>query len=251
MTRPTACDGRARNTSVAGRQNVGTWLALLAGLVMPALANAADFEPIERIAETATRIIKNRARPADTTVRVEVSRLDSRLRLPRCDQALAGHLPPGAPTVGRTAVQVECSGSRPWRLYVRMVVHVRMPVLVARHDLPRGHVITRPDLVLAERDLARVHAGFLQDPDRLLGRRLRAPLRAGAVVSRRVTAPVPVVRTGQPVSLEARTAGVMVRMAGTALADGRPGDRIRVRNERSEIILQGVVRGSGVVEVGP
>ena len=49
--------------------------------------------------------------------------------------------------------------------------------------------------------------------------------------------------------LVARGPAVEIRVAAIALADGRPEERVRVQNAASQRVIEGVVRGPGLVEV--
>ena len=59
------------------------------------------------------------------------------------------------------------------------------------------------------------------------------------------------VRRGQIVTLVAGGGPVEIRTTGKALADGAAGERVRVRNERSNRIVEGVVAEDGTVRVNP
>lgn len=237
--------GRRRQKTGAACLVIGLTL-----LALPALASP-PVESIQRIRDAAAGLFVPSKEAGTSKTRVEVGRIDDRIVLPACDRALDAELPGRARTSGRIAVLVSCKGERPWRLYVPVEVSILAQVAVARRDLLRGDVISQGDLRLAERDLARLSAGYVRDTDELVGRRLRGQIRAGKVVSRRVTEMVPVVKTGQRVEFLAGSTGVDVRTTVTALSDGRPGDRIRVRNDKTARILHGIVRASGAVEAGP
>ena len=59
----------------------------------------------------------------------------------------------------------------------------------------------------------------------------------------------PVIHRGDQVMLVARGPAVEIRVAAIALADGRPEERVRVQNAASQRVIEGVVRGPGLVEV--
>jgi flagella basal body P-ring formation protein FlgA len=59
----------------------------------------------------------------------------------------------------------------------------------------------------------------------------------------------PLVRRGQEVMLEARAAGLTVRMAGVARRDGRLGETIPVENISSGEVREAIVRSAKSVEV--
>ena len=55
---------------------------------------------------------------------------------------------------------------------------------------------------------------------------------------------------GQRVWLLAESGSLTVRMSGTALETGAPGDRIRVQNNESKKVVQGLVGDDGFIRVG-
>jgi flagella basal body P-ring formation protein FlgA len=61
-------------------------------------------------------------------------------------------------------------------------------------------------------------------------------------------APANVIHRGQQVVLLAHSGAVEVRMNGVALADGRISERIRVQNQSSQRVVEGIVRSANEVE---
>lgn len=121
--------------------------------------------------------------------------------------------------------------------------------MVAVQPLKRAHVLEDADIALVERDVGLLTQGYLTDPARVVGQKLRRP-----VVNDQVLAPVfleqaEAVRKGDQVVILARTATINVKMPGEALSDGAPGQQIRVRNLRSQRIIKARVIEPGTVEV--
>ncbi|MFO1401179.1 MAG: flagellar basal body P-ring formation chaperone FlgA [Steroidobacteraceae bacterium] len=179
---------------------------------------------------------------------MQAATLDPRLRLPRCTQPLNA-TPGGDGTLrAEVPVSVRCAGERPWSLYLVVRVESEVPVLVARRALPRDAAPLAGDFAIATRRVAGFASQYVGDPAALAGRRLRRPLGAGEALSLDALAVAPVVHRGEQVTLVARSAAVEIRVAAVALADGRPEDRIRVQNPMSQRVIEGVVRGPGLVE---
>lgn len=221
------------------------WLGVLGGA-------AADthYEPHATIRQAARTFLLARASEEHRgkTV-VEVGALDPRLRLPACSAPLSAFLPPGGRTLGATAVGVRCQGARPWTLYVPARVRAMGPVVVAGRALGRGERLRADDLQVVERDLAEAPPGHLEALDEAVGMTLRRPLAAGTPLTRQALAPPLVVRRGQQVVLLAEGAGLQVRSTGQALADAARGERVRVKNSRSQRIVEGVAVGAATVKV--
>ncbi len=208
-----------------------------------------EVQPVEGIARAAEGFLEQRIAGTARQLVPQAGRLDPRLDLPRCDQPLEGFLPPGAKVDSRTVVGVRCRGSRPWKVYVPVNVTEPRPVLVAVRALPRDHVLSAEDLVVEERDVARLLGGYVADAGRLVGRRLKRPVTSGSVLTPSMIEEQTIVQRGQAVTLVVRSGGFNVAMAGVALADGVQGERIRVRNVTSDRVVEGLVRSPQQVEV--
>jgi flagellar basal body P-ring formation protein FlgA len=181
---------------------------------------------------------------------ITVGNLDSRLRLAACGEGLRTFFAPGSRVGSRRTVGVSCQTPKPWTVYVSAQIAYRGEVLVAARALPRGALLSAGDLILEERDLDGGPSGYLTEPGQALGKRTTRPLRLGLPVTSGLLEDVQVVERGQRVWLVAESRSLSVRMAGTALEHGAPGDLIRVQNNESRKVVQGLVGDDGVVRVG-
>lgn len=174
--------------------------------------------------------------------------VDPLLRLAECDvplQASAGNYRAGA---RRLTVQVECAGQVQWRVWVPVMLRLRVPVVVASRPVARGTLLGPGDLTLVEResDGSSQHAS---NPQALVGRRARSDISAGQPVGAANTTAEQLVRRGQQVTLLTTGTGISVSGRGVAQSDGGLGSRIRVRSISSDRVVEGVVRSSEVVEI--
>lgn len=226
-------------------------LAVLLALLGPTVATAQALQSHDSIRSAARRFMLARVSAAgERDVSIKVDALDARLRLPACAAPLQAFAPPGGRNIGNTTVGVRCAGARPWTLYVPARVIVRDQVLVAQYALARGQTVTANALAWQERDLSRLSFGYLTDRAAALGKVLRRAVGAGTVITPDMLAAPLLVQRGQTVTLVAGGSAVAVRMSGKALSDGALGEIVRVRNPRSERVVQGVVVASGEVRVG-
>lgn len=204
---------------------------------------------IESIREAAHQFVKLDFSKRGKTGEIKVGRLDSRLRLPRCSTKLEAFFPTHTRKIGNLSVGVRCRGIKTWTLYVPVRVGVLDKVVVVSHALPRGHVISARDIQLETRDLASLSGGYLLNPRDVIGQSLRRPIVIGAVITPAAIKPARAIRRGEKVTILARRKGIEVRMTGVALADGAPGELIRVRNILSKKIIQGIVTKYGEVMI--
>lgn len=177
-----------------------------------------------------------------------VSRLDPRLRLADCDNALKTRFS-REPRAGANAVEVRCEGDRPWSIYVSVDVARFADVVVATRGLARGAVIGAEDVKLVRRRVNGAQLDYLSNAQAAVGHiaaRAIGPdqiLGAGNVMLPRL------VKRGEEVIIATVGAAINVRVKGQALKDGALGDRVSVRNLNSKRVVEGVVNADGMVVV--
>jgi len=223
-------------------------LALVAGALWQTPARAAhDHADILRAAEAAVTAELQPARGG--RLQAVATGLDTRLRLAECSVPLTSRLPYGARRSTRMTTEVRCQGTEPWKLYVSVEVQIWQRVAIAAGPLQRGQLLGPGDLALAERTLAQQQRGYIRDPARVVGYRLKRSLSEGDVITPDAIVAPPLIEKGQQVMLEARGGGLLVQVAGTALESGMAGEIIRVENTESGRAVEGVVRSAKKVEV--
>ena len=223
------------------RRILDTLLTGFLTLATPAIADV-EWHDHADIARTAEASAARRLPPVSGRRELKAGRIDSRLRLPRCGQALTGDVPKGLARARRVTVAVRCPGPQAWRLHVPVSIAEVAPVVVSVAALQRGDTLKPSDFALEERDIGLLRQGYLTEIDAVVGHRLRRDLAAGQVVTPKLLFADPVIKRGQRVTLMAGAGAMRVRMAGTALADGAEGQRIPVRNLSSLREVEGVVR---------
>ncbi len=217
-------------------------------LSMPLLSFAADdLQDRMEIQQTAEDFVFNELGGED--IEVSVRRIDSRLRLQRCEQPLAAFWSPGARKRGATSVGVACEGDKPWKLYVRVNIKLMREVAVADRPLIRGDILQESDIRLEKRDVSRLSGGYLEDVSSLIGYEVRQSVSTNAVLRSRMFAAPKLIHRGDKVTIMAAIGGLEVRISGEALSDGGKGKMIRVRNLSSKRIVQGEVVSKGLVRI--
>lgn len=180
---------------------------------------------------------------------LEVNRLDSRLKLARCEVPLEVEERLNRKPVGRQTVKVLCRGQKPWSIFVGATVHATAPIVVAREAVPRGNLITAANLMLAERDIGSNRRAAYTDTEAIVGKITRTALSPGQVIRANQLREPQLIQKGNRVAIVASSNGLEVRMVGIALSDGRLGDQIRVRNSSSQRVIQARVAAADRVEV--
>jgi flagella basal body P-ring formation protein FlgA len=177
--------------------------------------------------------------------------LNARLHLAACPHALQTRIPTRQGTPSRVAVAVSCPGAPGWTIQVPVQMQVFRQVLVTSHPMARGDMPGPGDVHAEERDVARLGYGYVESLEQITGHSLDRPLIAGAVLAPGDFNGRQIVRAGEDVQLVAQLDGIEVRTHGMALDGGDTGARLRVRNDNSGRVVQGVVVGEGQVQALP
>jgi flagella basal body P-ring formation protein FlgA len=169
----------------------------------------------------------------------------------RCTQAL--QVSAGAPAssvLERQRLALHCADGDGWTLTVSTQASIRVQALVAARDIERRQVLTLDQLQWRALDLARQPRGVIADPQAIIGMSARRRLRAGQPLSANLLEPALLVRRGERVSIIARNGPIQARSKGEALAAGRLGEVIEVRNSSSGKVVRVEVVEVGVVSSG-
>ena len=217
--------------------------------VTPHLANADEAQSLESIRQTVRNFALEKNKPRGFATEVEVGSLDPRLRLSPCAVAIEAFIPAGARLSGNTTVGARCAAPKPWTVYVPVRVKLHGQVLVAARPVAKGVVLQDADIRLETRDLASPHTAILVDRGQALGRLTRFPLGLGDIIRPSGLQIPRLVRRGEKVTILASEGGLEVRANGEALMDGAEGDRIRVRNSLTNIVIQATITTAGVVRI--
>ena len=231
------------------RRKIGS---LVAALVLLATGTtAADTQSHASIRDAAREhaLAEAGVLPTAGEASVSVGELDSRLKLPACDQPLETYDSPNGLSGGRGVVGVRCSGGTPWKLYVPVRVALLESVVVNRRPLVRGQALAREDLALEEVDTTTLQKAYFTRIEDVLGLRTKRAVAAGSTLHAGLLRRERLVKRGTQVQIIANAGGLYVTMRGKALADGGRGDRVRVENLASGRVVTGTVSRPGVILV--
>lgn len=226
-----------------------TALLLLAWPVASAGANDDGWHDPADIRETARRFAIAQITDRSVQTDVQASTVDPRLRLKRCDGPLQAYLPPGARLRNNGVVGVRCAGPVAWKLFVpvRLVRRALVARVVGQHAA--GHRLRPEDVDWIEQELGSLESNFIQGRGNPVGQVLRHAVADGQVLRPAMLRAAHVVRRGDQVTLAVSGSALAIRMGGKALENGAIGQRVRVRNRSSGRVVEGVVRGEGLIEI--
>lgn len=245
-------DKPARGRKASGAFLPASLILSLLGLLLASPATLAQWESHQNIMSTATSYVESLppANPEQTRIEISPGKLDPRLKLTECSAPLQGNLANGTKALGRISVEVSCTGTKPWKIRLPVTVSVFVPVAISQKPIPRQKQLVNSDIFFEERDISKLFRGFYTKNDNITGMVSRMQIQAGSVLSPGLVQAPKLVKRGQTVDVFVKTSSYEIHGEGSALSDGARGDLIRVKNNSSSKIIEGIVVGPGVVRVG-
>jgi flagella basal body P-ring formation protein FlgA len=227
-------------------------LALVGSFAVPAGAVAGGTSLKEKKLREAVRgYILDRTRDSGMEIRIKRIAIDGDIDLPAGDVTYEFIAPGKWEGWGRTVLGLVI------RVDDRLVRNMSVPVevealadmVVALHPLQRGMIVDEGDVSLQKKDMATVPGKVCFALTDVLGKRVRVPIRANTPVRTDYLERIPLVKSGQVVTIIAENGALRVTATGTARGTGAEGDLVMVQNMNSKKILQGRVVDQGTVAV--
>jgi flagella basal body P-ring formation protein FlgA len=122
-------------------------------------------------------------------------------------------------------------------------------VLVTIRNLPTRSPISLEDVRVERRRLTRPLSNYLVQTAKFNGTKLTRDLRAGSEITTDSIVSVAVIKSGDLVHIEAQAGNAKIMLLGEAMAAGRIGDRIAVKNSQTGASIQATVVDQGKVKV--
>ncbi len=232
------------------RSKTATLLLFLCGIGMPVHGDAqishdAIHQAIEGYIAAHTQHL------AGKETEITLGRLDPRLSLSACPVPLEVSPLGQFKSIGKNNFMVRCDqAAKPWKVYLSAELSVYDDVVVTTEPLARGAIIGADALTTVRRRLTEINGGYYSTATEVIGMKLKRPLTIGSLVQPdHITLPK-IIRRGESVTIKSGGGVIEVTASGKSLMDGTLGQRVQVRNERSERIIEGVVTAPGVIVVG-
>ncbi len=128
-------------------------------------------------------------------------------------------------------------------------IEVRVPVVVAKNNLPNKAILNREDLLLEKRELSRLPQDVIINLDEAIGKELKISLQAGTVLRKGYIDEPLLIKRNQEVEIIAKGRNFVVKAKGVALQPGRLNEMIKVKNLSSQKTIQAKVIDENKVEV--
>ncbi len=184
---------------------------------------------------------------AQGKLEVSIGNLDSRLRLPHCSQALDFSAQDTANSGGNLSVQTQCRGTPRWSTHIPAQVRIYREIPVASRDLSRGQTLNTADISWETREISQYRQEYLTKSEDILQLEAKRNIGKGTLFFASALNAPKVIKRGDQVALSSNIAGINVTSSGTAMSDGRIGERIRIKNNQSARVISGTVVAEGKV----
>ena len=223
-------------------------LLIAGGLLMTDLAQAETtfLNQIEtQVRSTALQQLASQY--PETEIELSINPINPALALEPCSEPLDIRFPYA--NEQRLTARVNCTGVKPWSIFVTARLTLWRQIVVAADPITRGAQIRASQLMLGRVDTSRGLDEYFTRIDQVAGQRAKRTIAPQQPIMLRDLEPALLVNRGDRVTLEANRAGVQIRVAALALEDGRKGDQIRVQNLESKREVYAEVIDQGRVEI--
>ena len=208
--------------------------------LIPVMAHAQSYESHDQIIAAVTDLI-NQNLDDHTDRQIIVTPLDRRLHMAKCTEALSAFINPGTKLIGKTTIGVRCAGDKPWKIYVTATVNLFKEVVIVNEPIIRGTTLSDAQIRLEKRNIASLTRGYYTVREQVIGKIAKYTLNPENIVAPSTLAMPKLVQRGKNVIIIAHTNDFTVKMSGKAMTDGHLGELIKVKNQRSQRIIQAKV----------
>jgi len=176
---------------------------------------------------------------------VTAANIDSRIKATDCPVPLTASSPSNNRSSSNVTVLVECEPDN-WRVYVPVRVSLLRPLVTANRPLSRGEIVGNSDISISFVEQRAYRRFGFNQVNQVVGAKLKQNIRQGDVIEK---GDVCVVCRNESVVIKAVKGGLIITTKGTALSDGAPGEQVRVKNNKSNRIINAIVTGIAEVTV--
>ncbi|MBV5350452.1 flagellar basal body P-ring formation protein FlgA, partial [bacterium] len=148
------------------------------------------------------------------------------------------------------ALVIRTNGAVEKNVPVRLNVDAQTEMVTATRQLLVGTILTASDLQVQKRDLSQAGGDPIKNITDAIGKKIRTTIRSGAPLRSNQLVNVPVIVSGQLVTIVAENVGIRITVSGRARSAGGIGDLIKVQNLVSQKEIPARVVDASTVEVG-
>jgi len=228
------------------------YILLIAGISLVGSVKAQDTHSLTELDETIRQFVDDNLQThfdADSEVQAQIGHLDPRLRLQQCEAPLKTEIESGHLNQQSFTVKVSCPEPTKWSLRVPVKLQHFKMVAVATTPLSKGQVLSDSDVNMVKQNVTQITDGYFSSPDKIIGLEVQRNISAGNIIKRNMLKEPTVIHKGEIVKMVLEAPGFSIEGSGVAQNDGAKGQTIRVRNSRSNKIVEAVVVEAGVTTI--
>jgi len=222
-------------------------LALLFSLTAKASVNV--FENLTSLKINAELFIKNNDLESPYPINIDIKPISKKLKLKKCGHPLDFEFNNLHKKSGHTLIKVSCHAPVKWRMNLPVTITLYQDVLVLKHPVIRSQSIDEEDVIVKKMNAKYLVRGYYTQIDQLRQLETRRDLKASTILSPSNLKAKLLIKSGQQVTLQLNYSGLAIKVSATALHSASKGQLIKVRNNNSLKIVEGIVKSAGVVQV--
>ena len=216
--------------------------------VNPQQASASKTQSTSSIAKAVHHFVAT-SLPLNTDYKIKLSRFDSRLKLPQCTESLEVFTHSDSIKPGRNSIGVKCNNKKKWTIFTTASISLFKQVIVLSQPIRRGETFGKNNIKLETRDISTLRTGYLTDSFQIINKQATRNLSIGRVINKTNFTEPKLIKRGEKVYININSPYLSISAAGIALMDGIKGQNIRVKNLKSQQIIQATVVQTGQVSV--
>lgn len=224
-------------------------LLLISACVSYRSVIAAEFQSLPSIRLQAEEFVAQYPYQSPYPPGFEVGHIDNRLKLKACPDALQIEFTNRNKLYGNTALNISCAGATAWKLLLPVRIEIYDDALIAATPLHKGQIIDENKVSFQKTNISRLNNGYYSRDDEFTNLEVRLNLKRGAVLTPNNLRPRLMVKSGQQVTLILEYKGLEIKSTGQALGSARRGEVVRVRNNQSRRIVEGIASGQAQVRI--
>lgn len=214
-----------------------------------AYAQPSQFQNLTALSLEAENFLKNKDFSSPYPAQIEIKRISEKIKLKKCISPITFDFANKRKKTGHTLLKASCSSPVNWRINLPVKITVFQDVLVLKQPVIRSQTIDNDDIIVKKMNVSQLTKGYYTHINQLNQLETKRNLKALTVLSPSHLKAKRLIQSGQQVTLQLNYSGIGVKASGTALQSASKGQRIKVRNNSSLKIIEGIVTSNSIVQV--
>ncbi len=187
--------------------------------------------------------------PKGSDYKLTIGQFDNRLKLFLCNKPLEVFVRNKTLKSVRNSVGVKCNTKKKWTVYISVSINLYKNILVLSQSIRRGNTFSKGMFKVEKRDVSILRPGFIVDPLEIIGKQATRNLNFDTVLNKIHFKEPKLVKRGDNVIISLKSQNLNISMGGIAVTDGIKGQKISVKNIKSQQVVQAIVEKQGQVVV--